>query len=341
MIADGLICREILAPKTIFICHSLGGLVLKQTIRKCSDSADKDFNELGRSCVGVAFLATPHQGSNLATTLKIILSNGASKQLSQLTDSDEDLFDLNEYFRSRVGSRGISVKSFYETEKTWGVQVVDKMSSNPGVYGSDPIGVEADHISICKPVGIGAPVHQSICKFIRDHLPANGIAGGNSKEGHADNTTLKEKDNDLGTDGTNSNSLGLLSDFEIFTQISEDDRRDLEMKLTTADREYLVRTAKRKKERFHMDLRRHVGQPAAVARYVRLMADVESRFNRHVARVIAQGRDQAEVDRAIQDFVLDPCIEIHSASNQAISARAVDGALYYLAGNCHIAWDND
>ncbi len=170
MIADGLICRDVLAPKTLFICHSLGGLVVKQMIRKCSDSANKDFNVLGRSCVGVAFLSTPHQGSKLASTLKTILSNGASKQLTQLTESDQDLFDLNEYFRSRVGRKGISVKSFYETEKTWGVQVVDKTSGNPGVYGSDPIGIEGNHITICKPAGTGAPVHQSVCKFIRDHL---------------------------------------------------------------------------------------------------------------------------------------------------------------------------
>lgn len=183
MIADGLICREVLAPKTLFICHSLGGLVVKQMLRKCSDSADKDFNELGRSCVGIAFLATPHQGSKVASTLKTILSNGASKQLSQLTDSEEDLFDLNEYFRSRVGRKGIAVKSFYETEKTWGLQVVDKTSGNPGVFGSDPIGVEADHISICKPENRGAPVHQSVCKFIRDHIHENDGSGGSSYEG--------------------------------------------------------------------------------------------------------------------------------------------------------------
>ncbi|MEL7226981.1 MAG: hypothetical protein AAGL17_19635, partial [Cyanobacteria bacterium J06576_12] len=99
LVADGLICRETPAPKTLFICHSLGGLIVKQMLRKCSDSADSDFNELGRSCVGVAFLATPHQGSKLASTLNTILSNGASKQLSQLTDSEEELISLNEHFR--------------------------------------------------------------------------------------------------------------------------------------------------------------------------------------------------------------------------------------------------
>ncbi|WP_120500366.1 ABC-three component system protein [Roseovarius sp. EL26] len=338
LVADGLICREPSAPKTLFICHSLGGLVVKQMLRKCSDSADSDFNELGRSCVGVAFLATPHQGSKFASTLNTILSNGASKQLSQLTDREEELTSLNEYFRAHVGRKCIAVKSFYETEKTWGVQIVDKVSGNPGVYGSDPIPVEADHIGICKPETSEAPVHKSICKFIRDHL-AKKITG-------ADGPTRDEENKSLegavaGGEAGSSSNLDLLSDFEIFTQMSEDDRRDLETKLSVADRDYLVRTAKRKKERFHTELRRHIEQPSAVARYAKLMADVESRFNRHVARVIADGGGLSDVDCAIQEYVLDPCIEVHSTSDQAISANVVDGALYYLAGNCHIAWDND
>lgn len=338
LVADGLICRETSAPKTLFICHSLGGLVVKQMLRKCDDSADTDFNELGRSCVGVAFLATPHQGSKFASTLNTILSNGASKQLSQLSDSEEELFSLNEYFRAHVGRKGISVKSFYETEKTWGVQIVDKVSGNPGVYGSDPIPVEADHIGICKPETSDAPVHRSICKFIRDHLEkkAKDAAGPN---GDKDNKSLEGAA--AGGEAGFSSHMDLLSDFEIFTQMSEDDRRDLETKLSVADRDYLVRTAKRKKERFHTDLRRHIEQPSAVARYAKLMADVESRFNRHVARVIADGGGLSDVDCAIQEYVLDPCIEVHSTSGQAISANVVDGALYYLAGNCHIAWDND
>lgn len=338
LVADGLICRETPATKTLFICHSLGGLVVKQMLRKCSDSADRDFNELGRSCVGIAFLATPHQGSKLATTLKTILSNGASRQLSQLTDSEEELFGLNEHFRAHVGRKNITVKSFYETEKTWGVQVVDKVSGNPGVYGSDPVPVEADHISICKPETSDAPVHRSICKFIRDHLDKK-ITGAGGPAG--DQESKRQEGSVSGDEGGSTPHSGLLSDFELFTQVSEDDRRDLETKLSVAKRDYLMRSAKRMKERFHMDLRRHIGQPAAVARYVKLMADVESRFNRHVARVIADGGELSDVDSAIQDYVINPCIEVHSTKDQTVSASDVDGALYYLAGNCHIAWDND
>lgn len=341
LIADGLICRETPAPKTLFICHSLGGLVVKQMLRQCSESADKDFNELGRSCVGVAFLATPHQGSNFASTLNIIVSNAASKQMSQLTDRAEDLILLNDHFRSHVGRKKIAVKSFYETEKTWGVQVVDNISSNPGIFDSEPIPVQADHIGICKPQSRTALVHQSICKFIRDQLTKKSSDGCDANGSDQSGSAVKGSSAGVGDQTSTAAHLDILSDFEVFTQMSEDDRRDLETKLSVADRDYLVKTAKRKKERFHMDLRRHIGQPAAVARYVKLLADVESRFNRHVARVIADGSEHAEVDRAIQSYVIDPCVEVHSTSGQEISANVVDGALYYLAGNCHIAWDND
>src|SRR3546814_6421662 len=89
--------------------------------------------------------------------------------------------------------------------------------------------------------------------------------------------------------------------------------------------------AKRKKERFNMTLQRHIAQPSAVTRYAKLMADVESRFNRHVVREIAHGADIAAVDRVVQEHVVEPCVSAHSTSEGQITAGWVDGALYYLA----------
>src|SRR3546814_9854859 len=62
------------------------------------------------------------------------------------------------------------------------------------------------------------------------------------------------------------------------------------------------------------------------------MADVESRFNRHVVREIARGADFAAVDRVVQEHVVEPCVSAHSTSEGQITAGLVDGALYYLAG---------
>jgi hypothetical protein len=89
-----------------------------------------------------------------------------------------------------------------------------------------------------------------------------------------------------------------------------------------------------------MELQRHIAQPSAVIRYTQLLADVESRFHRHVARVVAADGSGAEIDQVVQDQVIGPCTEAHSTSKNEITAGLVDGALYYLAGNCHLAWDN-
>jgi pimeloyl-ACP methyl ester carboxylesterase len=55
----------------VFVCHSLGGLVVKQLLRAASDlTATDDFIRIGESTVGIAFLGTPHTGSNIADTIK-------------------------------------------------------------------------------------------------------------------------------------------------------------------------------------------------------------------------------------------------------------------------------
>jgi len=132
----------------------------------------------------------------------------------------------------------------------------------------------------------------------------------------------------------------ILADFQYYMTPADEDRRDLEQKLSDAGRSYAISGAKRKKERFNMALQRHIAQPSAVTQYAKLMADVESRFNRHVAREIAHGADIAAVDRFVQEQVVEPCVSSHSTREGQITAGLVDGALYYLAGNCHLAWDH-
>src|SRR5450755_2556884 len=55
----------------VFVCHSLGGLVVKQLLRKASDMQQSrpEAAELIRRVQGVAFIATPHTGSELANVL--------------------------------------------------------------------------------------------------------------------------------------------------------------------------------------------------------------------------------------------------------------------------------
>ncbi len=50
----------------VFVCHSLGGLVVKQVLRHCSEEREEGWGAIAHSTRGVAFLATPHTGAPLA-----------------------------------------------------------------------------------------------------------------------------------------------------------------------------------------------------------------------------------------------------------------------------------
>lgn len=341
-LADALISREESAPRTLFISHSLGGLIVKQMLRRCAESANSEYRELGRSIVGLAFLGTPHQGSSLASAVDMILRRFLSKQSKQLVYGEDALVDLNESFRSRANIQSIEVRSYYETEKFGGVLIVDKVTANPGVLGSEPIAVQANHFEICKPENQEAPVFKSICALVRKLLksiPSPTGGGGKSHAEGAKDAADQLAEEVLPADTIEGVSTDILHDFEYFTTVAEDDRRDLAQKLTDAGRDYAIRDAKRKKERFNMALRRNIAQSSAVTRYTRLMSEVESRFNRHVARAIAAGGCTEAIDVVIQNEVISPCAALES-DGEAMTAGLVDGALYYLAGNCHVAWDN-
>src|SRR5260370_9593758 len=58
--------------KTIFVCHSLGGLVVKQILRHSTNMSKPEWQAIADSTLGVAFLATPHAGSDLATFIKMV-----------------------------------------------------------------------------------------------------------------------------------------------------------------------------------------------------------------------------------------------------------------------------
>lgn len=342
IMADGLASRESRAPHTLLVAHSLGGLIVKQMIRRCADSLSPDFIEIGRSVTGVAFLATPHHGAQAAKTLDLLMRQFLSKQSKQLAYGDDNLVDLNDFFRSWVARHDIAVRAYFETEKTYGFHLVDKVTANPGVTGCEPIGVQTDHIKICKPATRMAPVFKSISAFIRQLLkkvtpPAAGVetaaAHDRGATGDGQITIASER---VPTEF----DAEILEDFEYYITPADGDRRDLERKLADSGRSYSITDAKRKKERFNMTLQRHIAQPSAVTRYAKLMADVESRFNRHVAREIAHGADIATVDGFVQEHVVGPCVSAHSTGDAQITASLVDGALYYLAGNCHLAWDH-
>ena len=191
----------------VFVCHSLGGLVVKQMLQAASTYGDTNWNKIAEQTKGVLFLATPHSGSGLAdflTTLKEIYLPGYlaapmrfmrfNKPIAELQAHAGPLRELNLWYRNNAGRLGIQTKALYETQDTLGVvRVVNESSSDAGL--GNPVPIDADHFSICKPVSPEAQVFKTARQFIEDCLQQRSIGrktgpgvitlpiGGNGKTG--------------------------------------------------------------------------------------------------------------------------------------------------------------
>ncbi len=54
----------------VFVCHSLGGLLVKEMLRVGRDSGNANWTAINTHTKGIAFLSTPHSGSDVANWVK-------------------------------------------------------------------------------------------------------------------------------------------------------------------------------------------------------------------------------------------------------------------------------
>lgn len=178
--ATNLLERILVEPRlqngeVILIGHSLGGLVIKQLLRTAESFAHQraDADKFIRRVRRVAFLATPHTGVGLASwgnRLRIMIRPSAAT--ASLVRNDPNLRDLNRWYRR--WSRGNRIAHLILTENQRiriAGQIVKADSSDPGLL-EDPITVDEDHISICKPKDRSSEVYTHIQHFITRRLEA-------------------------------------------------------------------------------------------------------------------------------------------------------------------------
>lgn len=158
---------------TVFVCHSLGGLVVKQILRHSAEMAISEWMSIARSTLGVAFLATPHAGSNLATFIKVVNARPARTVLA-LTAHCPHLKELGDWYRQNAGRLGIDTAAYAESRKIRRgirlITVVTTTSANPGIEGCITTSIDADHLDICKPVSRETDTYRGIETFIRRQL---------------------------------------------------------------------------------------------------------------------------------------------------------------------------
>jgi hypothetical protein len=146
---------------TIFVCHSLGGLIVKEMIRQSQNNPA--ISGLARSVVGAIFLATPHLGSNLASLAQVV---GSSITRNLAYDS-EYLVELKDWFRDYVQQNALFVSAYAETQPYNGCIVVDALSADPGCANCTTVQLDYDHVTICKPLDPTVDLFQRLKRDIR------------------------------------------------------------------------------------------------------------------------------------------------------------------------------
>ncbi|KAF4470039.1 peptidase C14 [Fusarium albosuccineum] len=164
----------------IFICHSFGGIVVKQAL--CSA---KEHSDIWRHTCGIIFLGTPHQGSSISGVASIIaywtrFLGSSTVLLSALAANEINLTDLEERFRNWLQRRQDITKP---------VKLVAVRETKPQDYLGLPLGLIVNRDS--------AMSYATICEdWSCKHTDLNKFPGHDDDrysklEGHIRNLTEK------------------------------------------------------------------------------------------------------------------------------------------------------
>ncbi|OAF67854.1 hypothetical protein A3Q56_04403 [Intoshia linei] len=159
----------------IWIGHSLGGIQIKHILLMASN--DERYSDIFYNTKGIAFCATPHNGSSWAKTGRA-LRVPCSDEIVQLSDS-EKLGKLQSDFMTLVNDRkNIKLLNMMENKKTKHFMnminflVVPPKESDIGVSN---VIIDSDHNNIVKPRDVNSKSYKEILNFINESIHQNKL----------------------------------------------------------------------------------------------------------------------------------------------------------------------
>lgn len=170
----------------IVVAHSMGGLVFKKAF--VHGHLDDEYRDIISNVKAVLFLATPHRGTDLATTLNKILTSSifghSSKDyVAELASKSPTIDDLNESFRHHASN--VQIFSFYETLSTnvgpMSFMILEKQSSVLGYPKEISQPLIANHHNVCKFESVDDPNYVSVKGALRRIIPTIQPHEGNDK----------------------------------------------------------------------------------------------------------------------------------------------------------------
>ncbi|KAF2203093.1 hypothetical protein GQ43DRAFT_470318 [Delitschia confertaspora ATCC 74209] len=146
----------------IFVVHSLGGLIIKEVLRRARGSTDPRFKNIYLATTGIVFFGTPHHGGNYTniglTARKIVAASGfdaSQKVLRDLKFDSSVAKMLSEEFTQFLDERKPVVYTFQEASGLSGFgplsgKVVDDFSSSLEYPLQFKDHIYANHMNICR-----------------------------------------------------------------------------------------------------------------------------------------------------------------------------------------------
>ena len=165
----------------IFVCHSLGGLVVKQVLRQASDQRTRrpEAEALLGRVRAVIFIATPHKGSAQATWMDWLrLVVWPAMTTRALARNDPQLRELNTWYRNWSDGVVPPLKHqiFYESRPSAAGLIVDEDSADPGFAEAVAVPIDANHTEICKPLNRDSLVYASVRSFTAKLVDSEAVS---------------------------------------------------------------------------------------------------------------------------------------------------------------------
>lgn len=174
-ILDKLMKADVGSRPIIWVCHSMGGLLVKQLLSTADSKSST--RKIATNTRGLVFYSVPHRGSNMAKlsdrTKAMLLP---STEVIELERGSPVLAEIHEKFLTLVNKYAIDCISFGEKLPShigtarfkMTTHLVTKDSADPGM--GEFYELETNHFNICKPDCRTAPNYQLVLDFIKRKL---------------------------------------------------------------------------------------------------------------------------------------------------------------------------
>lgn len=158
----------------IWVCHSMGGLLVKKFLAFANASSDPEVRKVWENTKGVVFFGVPHRGSLWANWGGTEFFFLPSAELQELKYNSPQLLDLHVQFQEMAEKVRLPCLSFGETLKTGLGYKLEALFVAP--YSSDPgfgvyYTVGTDHVNVCKPVNRRSKLYLRVLEFVFDNIP--------------------------------------------------------------------------------------------------------------------------------------------------------------------------